>query len=108
MKKKKKFNYTDDNEFNKLNNNIKKYNNVIWCPKDEIKYEPLNTNSCFSILKKNNENEFKNIKLNNKITKQNTNIYKCLKVELIFDDFQKKIINRWFKSFILMYNETLN
>lgn len=107
MKKKKKFNYTDDNEFNKLNNNIKKYNNVIWCPKDEIKYEPLNTNSCFSILKKNNENEFKNIKLNNKITKQNTNIYKCLKVELIFDDFQKKIINRWFKSFILMYNETL-
>jgi len=107
MKKKKRFNYTDDNEYIKLNNNIKKYNNDIWFPKDEIKYESLNTNSCFSILRKENENELKNIKLNNKTIKQNTNIYKCLTVKLIFDDFQKKIINRWFKSFILMYNETL-
>jgi len=107
MKKKKKYDYTNNNEFIKLNNNINKYNNSIWLPKDKIEYTTLKTNSCFEILKNDNNNDFKDIKLKNSNFKSNTNIYKCLKTELKLTNYQKDIINRWFKSYILMYNETL-
>ena len=106
MKKKKKYNYNDDNEFIKLNNNINKYNNSVWLPKGNIEYTPLKTNSCFEILKKENDNHFNNIKLKTN-NKTETNIYKCLKVELKLNKYQKDIINRWFKAYIIMYNETL-
>ena len=107
MKKKKKYNYNNDNEFIKLNNNINKYNNSVWLPNDNIEYTSLKTNSCFEILKKNNnDNQFNNIKLKTN-NKTNTIIYKCLKVELKLNEYQKNIINRWFKAYIIMYNETL-
>lgn len=105
-KKKKHYNYLEDSEYIKLNNSIIKNNDKLWLPKDEISYDTIDTNSCFNIYNHKNNDTFKNIKFINS-DKSNNKIYKCIKVELKLNDYQKEIINRWFKAFIIMYNETL-
>lgn len=106
MKKKKKYNYNDDDEFIKLNKNINKYNKTIWKPDININFNKENINSCFDIYKAIDNNINNNIKFIN-VNKSSNELYRCLKVELKLNQYQKDIINRWFISFVLMYNQTL-
>lgn len=106
MKKKKKYNYNDDDEFIKLNKNINKYNKTIWKPDININFNKENINTCFDIYKATDNNNYNNIKFIN-VNKSSNELYRCIKVELKLNEYQKDIINRWFISFVLMYNQTL-
>jgi transposase len=69
-------------------------------------------NTCFNnqILKdKSIENNILDDLIINE-TKENygsSEIYKCYQIDIEFNDLQKTIMERWRKSYILMYNETI-
>ena len=79
-------------EYDKLKNNIIKYNNTIWLPKNNIKYEKHNLNTWFDfdINQSNIINNKPNIK-NNSVNKK-TEYYKCIKVKMILNKEQKNNI----------------
>lgn len=91
-----------------LCDNIKKYSNCIWTPKTNINYTQLKNNTWFDHFQYNDSNiYFKNKKLNIEKFKKKQDIRKCIKVDMYPTKLQKQILNRWFKTYILMYNETL-
>ena len=97
----------ENKEYDKLKNNIIKYNNTLWLPENNIKYEKHNLNTWFDfdIYQTNIIKNKPNIK-NNYINKK-TEYYKCIKVKMILNKEQKIIFDSWFKSYICMYNKTI-
>jgi transposase len=96
-----------DKEYIKLKNNISKYNNTLWLPGYNIKYDnkSLNTWFDFNINKSNIINKQPNMQNNNIYKKKE--YYKCIKVNMILNKEQKLILDSWFKSYICMYNNTI-
>jgi transposase len=96
-----------DKEYIKLKNNIIKYNNNLWLPSENIKYNNNNFNTWFdfNINKTNISYNKLNIQTN-KIYKEKE-YYKCIKVKMILNKEQKIILDSWFKSYICMYNKTI-
>lgn len=94
-------------EYDKLKNNIIKYNNTLWLPKNKIKYEINNLNTWFdfNISQSDSINNKPNIK-NNYVNNKKEH-YKCIKVKMILNKEQKIILDSWFKSYICMYNKTI-
>lgn len=90
---------------NNYKEKIQKYNNKIWLPNIKLKYKPIKTNSWFDISKgtstKNHKLQFK------QKNKFKDCIIKCKKIRVNLTEYQKKILNNWFNSYIMMYNETL-
>jgi len=93
-------------EYDKLKNNIIKYNNTLWLPENKIKYEINNLNTWFdfNISQSDSINNKPNIK-NNHVNKKEH--YRCIKVKMILNKEQKIILDSWFKSYICMYNKTI-
>jgi hypothetical protein len=97
----------ENKEYDKLKNNIIKYNNTIWLPEINIKYEKHNINTWFDFdIYQSNIINNKPIIKNNYVNKK-TEYYKCIKVKMILNKKQKTILDSWFKSYICMYNETI-
>lgn len=88
-----------------LAKNVVKNKDKIICPKGELIYSNVETQSIYT----------HQVYKHNTILKPESNLkpskvdkyFKCYKVELELDDFQKTVIKKWFKSYILMYNETI-
>ena len=106
LKKKRKLNRENNKEYIKLNNNINKYTSSLWCPNNDINLNNINTNSCFNIQKYEEQTNFINNKLDIPVI-INDNLIKCKKIEMILNQKQNNIFDCWFKSYILMYNDTL-
>ena len=70
------------------NGNIIKEDKVTWVQSEKIKMIPVINNT-----------QFKNKKINQ--------VFSCLKIKMILTNTQKIIINKWFHSYIDMYNATL-
>jgi len=114
VKKKKKREL--DNEYIKLHDQIEKHSNKIWCPCNDCRLEKINTDSWFNFSKYENKEvqynvlkffEEKKKKTKKKDDKEEKINYKCLKINIKFNEEQKIIIHRWFNAYILMYNATL-
>ena len=107
-KKKKKLSYQNrrDTFLDNFKSVIKKHSYDL--PDKLSRFTKIKNNSWFNISKTKDNNNFKN---NNKIndikltkTKQITN---SIKIEMILNNNQKNIIDKWFNSYTQMYNETL-
>ena len=97
-----------DKEYIKLHNQINKYNNKVWCPCNDCKLEKINTNSWYNLSLYENKNIHNDIlSFQEEKNKDKKIDYKCLKINIKFNEEQKIIIHRWFKAYILMYNATL-
>lgn len=102
-------NYYNDYK-DKFKNTIINNNNNIWKPDGDITLIGRNTYSWFDINEHTNNDATEHILnqdffVNNEKTAKH--IYACKKVDLILTHDQKQIINRWFYSYIKMYNATL-
>jgi hypothetical protein len=77
-------------EYDKLKNNIIKYNNTLWLPDNKIKYDNNNLNTWFDfdISKANSINNKPNIKNNHVNNKKE--YYKCIKVKMILNKEQNQ------------------
>jgi len=107
MKKRKKI-YNNCVEKSKLTKKIKKNNYNIWLPNSKIKLGYINNNTWFDINKSRNITLNEDFKLKKNKNISSKQLYKIIKVNLKFNDDQKKILNKWFLSYIKMYNEALN
>lgn len=90
---------------NKIIQNTDKF----WIPKFDKKYSAIETNSCFNI-----KEQTMPIKAINKISinfpddnEYHKEITKCKQIDIKLNKQQKKIINRWLDSDIIMYNQTM-
>ena len=68
--------------------NIIKENNASWFQSEKIKMKHVVNNT-----------QYKNKKVNQ--------VFSCLKIKMLLTNEQKNIINKWFHSYIDMYNATL-
>jgi IS605 OrfB family transposase len=86
---------------------IKHHCNDLWTPPLELNLSDLHTNSWFDIKyhKTQTNNNFQS-SLQFDSSAETTYI-KCYKVNLVLDEKQKSILDRWFNSCIMMYNETI-
>ena len=66
--------------------------------------QKLYFNSWFNVEKIKTNKVINNTQYKNKFPKE---IISCLQVKMILNDKQKLIINKWFDSYIDMYNKTL-
>ena len=92
---------------NKYVKKIKEHHDKLWCPNNNIQFEKKEMNTWFNIevSRSNTKKEMTaNIKFK---TKKEEQLYKCKKVIMHLTYDQKKIMNKWFNSYALMYNETL-
>ena len=84
---------------------IDKYNNIIWCPNKHLKFKKIKKNTWFDIsIGRSCIKNSIDLKFDKKYPVE---IYKCKKVEMKLNNYQKRIINNWFNSYIKMYNKTL-
>lgn len=106
MKKKKKKNFNCSDYIKNMADQINKNKNNVWLPSSNLKFKNKKINTWFNIFESNkNKNKNKNIDLlNDKFEKVQ---YNSIKVNIIFNKEQKKIVNKWMESFRKMYNETL-
>jgi len=98
-------------------NKIALHKDKLWCPTLYNKFAWQYTNSCYdmSICRSNksfDEVTFISNKINDKVDdKLNDKVdenTKCLKINMVVTNEQHKILQRWFNSYIMMYNETVN
>lgn len=95
-----------ENKIQKYKALIKKYNNDIWCPDKDAIYNNINSNSWFDIQNSPSQIDRKyDINLKSVFSK---NLKKCIKVQMKPTYKQKRILDRWFDAYALMYNETLS
>lgn len=114
MKKKKKYVPQDKERYEatdphilQLKENILLHNKDIWIPSLKIKYEPIDFPKWFSFQK---HQDCTQLFQQSKSFEQNFEeyYYKTIKAELIFNDKQKYIIDRWLNSSTQMYNATVD
>lgn len=97
----------EDKDYILLKNKICDNNASLWCPNINITFEKKQTESWYDLHSFENKDDnyitpsFKN---NEEDKKKEM---KCIKVDVILNNEQKEIIDRWFKAYILMYNATL-
>ena len=94
-------------------NKIALHKDKLWCPSLYDKFAWQYTNSCYdmSICRSNksfDEVEFISNKINDKVDDKVDENTKCLKINMVVTNEQHKILQRWFNSYIMMYNETVN
>jgi transposase len=104
-KKRKKFDIEKDEQYILLTDKIIENSNKIWVPPENIEYSNLSihTLSNNKIYIDNNANT--TIKLNVGNSNKKT-CYKSILVDMYPTEEQKQILDKWFKSFIEMYNCT--
>lgn len=104
-KKKKKLKHREK-IINNFRSKINKQNNTIWYPKWDAEYQEINTNSCFNIQSTVSPvvNDFKLTKNTDQVHAQ---YIKCKTVIMDLTSDQKLLMDRWFNSYALMYNQTL-
>jgi len=83
------------------------FNNNCWLPSQYTNFSSFNSNSWFNNLYSEDNDSFIDVQPNIQ-HEYPTNMVKCLKVNLVLNDLQIKIIHRWFNAAILMYNTTPN
>ncbi len=104
--------FKDNSLYISLKDKIIQNNHLIPHIKNCYK-KKLIENTCFEnqcLQDKSIENNVLNDLIINK-QKENygsSEIYKCYQIDIEFNDLQKAIMERWRKSYILMYNETIN
>ena len=109
MKKKKLKNikYKRESFLNKFINVVKKYKNDL--PKfNKCKLyneESINTNSCFDIIKTINKTKRNPTIIS--VDKLDNSEYKQIKVKMILNKIHHEILQNWFKTSTIIYNETL-
>ena len=79
----------------------------LMCPKSNIKYKNIPTNSCFDIKKYTNKINFNNINFDI-TTEKSKDEYKTKIVDMHLSEHQKVILQRWFRACMKMYNVTIN
>jgi len=76
---------------------------------DKFNNDPvsININSFFQIYKYNSKCVINNFHQNNEICSEN-NLMKCKKINIMFNDEQKKVMRCWMNAYTKMYNEALH
>ena len=88
--------------------NIHLHKDELWTPSNDIEYDDIHTDAWFDIKYHKTEKELHPFSTSIAFEKNtDTHYIKCYKVELILNEVQKTILNRWFNSCIMMYNETI-
>ncbi len=88
-------------------NIIKKHSKNVWLPDGKIRYKKIKTSSWYDtkIYKKQNDKQFK---INNIFRKKKKEqLRKCMIVNIHPTRKQKRILQRWFSAYVIMYNKTL-
>lgn len=92
----------------KFKEKIIKYQRDIICPKLDINYNNIETNSCFDIKKYTNNISYNNIDIKFS-PKNNEKTYNyCKQIKLYPTKKQKIIIHKWLNVYLEMYNITIN
>ena len=108
IKKKKK--YLEDNEYILLKNNINLFSNTIFLPdynKSNLKNNNKKSWFYISIYKDSKNSKIPNLKNKNILSNDILETKISEKIFLKLNKEQKEILNYWFKSNDLMYNETI-
>jgi IS605 OrfB family transposase len=109
MKRKKK-SFKNNTFYLDLKNKIVQHHSSIYLPQNSILQETPIQNTCFSSKYFYEDIEDTHFEPNFSIQSEkydSSTLYKCFKVDIRFNDFQKKVMENWRKAYILMYNETL-
>lgn len=109
MKRKKK-SFQNNNLYLDLKNKIIQHHSSIYSPENSILQETPILNTCFSSKHFYEEIEDNHFEPSFSIQPERydtSSLYKCFKVDIHFNDFQKRVMENWRKAYILMYNQTL-
>jgi len=81
----------------------------LWCPPVNVQYDEIVTNSCYQISKHMDDNiDYSNVEFESGGNPKPKKKYlKSIKVNMEPKKKQQWLLQRWFRAYILMYNETI-